>query len=123
MKQYVRIQCSHIEGTFDLDWHIYGKDQVSAHPEHVGQPSEIFLVGEALASSQELATSVAHTARVATIVSCIHRYTRSYILILNSMAHIKARKPHRETLPMELAVGPYLTLGLVQVSVYTILWY
>lgn len=69
VKQYTKSQCTHIEGTFDLDFHIYGKDQVSALPDHAGEPSEIFLVGEALASSQELASSVVHTAKVATIVS------------------------------------------------------
>lgn len=57
------MQHADAEGTWDLDWHIYGQNQTNAN----GQPAEVFLVGEALASTQDLANSVASTARVATV--------------------------------------------------------
>ncbi|KAF2715295.1 hypothetical protein K504DRAFT_368296 [Pleomassaria siparia CBS 279.74] len=66
VKGYVKSQVS-IKGTWDLDFHIYGKDAASSLPDHIGEASEVFLVAEALGSSQELATSVTHTAKVATI--------------------------------------------------------
>lgn len=65
IKEYVAKQHEKAEGTWDLDWHIYGQNQVTPD----GHPAEIFLVGEALASTQELATSVVSTARIATVVS------------------------------------------------------
>ena len=48
---------------WDLDWHIYGQHQTTAD----GQPAEVFLIGEALASTQQLANSVASSARIATV--------------------------------------------------------
>lgn len=63
VKGYVEKQHEGVEGTWDLDWHIYGQHQTTAD----GQPAEVFLIGEALASTQELARGVASTARIATI--------------------------------------------------------
>ncbi|KAL1616687.1 hypothetical protein SLS54_008254 [Diplodia seriata] len=57
VKAYVAAQHRDSAGSWQLGFHVYG----------AGSP-EIFIVGEALASSQQLATSVANTARIATIV-------------------------------------------------------
>ncbi|KAF2446173.1 hypothetical protein P171DRAFT_430385 [Karstenula rhodostoma CBS 690.94] len=63
IKNYVAEQHKDAMGTWDLDWHVYGQHQTTAD----GQPAEVFLIGEALASTQELARSVASTARIATV--------------------------------------------------------
>ncbi|KAF9636558.1 hypothetical protein BFW01_g7454 [Lasiodiplodia theobromae] len=60
VKAYVAAQHRDHSG-WELDFHVYGKQ--------VPPSSEIFLIGEALASSQQLATSLACTARIATTVS------------------------------------------------------
>ncbi|EMR68246.1 putative caib baif family enzyme protein [Eutypa lata UCREL1] len=57
VKKYVALQHKKADGTWEFDYHLYGKGT-----------NEVFLVGEALASTQELATSVANIARIA----CIH---------------------------------------------------
>jgi hypothetical protein len=69
VRWYVGKQHQHANGEWDLDFHIYGHNQVSAIPEEAGRPSEVLIIGEALASTQELAKSIAATARVATAVS------------------------------------------------------
>ncbi|KAH6658033.1 hypothetical protein BKA67DRAFT_204926 [Truncatella angustata] len=56
IKEYVASQHTRDSGLWNLDFHVHGRDT-----------EEIFLVGESLANSQRLATSVASTARVATI--------------------------------------------------------
>ncbi|KAI1873706.1 uncharacterized protein JN550_002975 [Neoarthrinium moseri] len=56
IKSYVASQHAGTSGKWELDFHIHGKNT-----------EEVFLVGEALAESQSLATSIASTARVATI--------------------------------------------------------
>lgn len=68
-KGYVRQQHKKAEGTWDLDFHIYGRGT-----------NEIFLVAEALGSTQELATSVANVTRIACIVSTYYSEwsTRTY---------------------------------------------
>ncbi len=58
VKEYVALQHKDAEGTWDIDFHMYGRGT-----------DEVFVVGEALASTQELATSVANIARIACIVS------------------------------------------------------
>ena len=52
------MQHKNIEGTWDLGFHVYGR-----------HTSEVFLVAEALGSTQEIATSVANVARIACTVS------------------------------------------------------
>lgn len=66
IKQYVEQQHPLIEGEWDLDFHTYGKGQQAA----IG-PGEVFIVAEAIAPTQQLATSIASKARVAMIV-CPH---------------------------------------------------
>ncbi|KAF1998849.1 hypothetical protein P154DRAFT_577470 [Amniculicola lignicola CBS 123094] len=66
-KAYAQKQHADIQESWELDFHVYGQNQISALPEKAGQPSEIFLIGEALAPSQDLATSVISAARIATI--------------------------------------------------------
>ena len=64
VKAYVQEQHSNAEGNFDLDFHVYGKDQQGTNG-----PGELFVVAEALASTQQLANSVASKARIGMIVS------------------------------------------------------
>ncbi|KAI1212070.1 uncharacterized protein F4807DRAFT_417462 [Annulohypoxylon truncatum] len=61
VKGYAADQHSQVSEKWELDFHVYGK-QESATPS-----PEIFIIGEALAPSQELATSIAATARIAVI--------------------------------------------------------
>ncbi|KAJ5315141.1 hypothetical protein N7476_005448 [Penicillium atrosanguineum] len=64
VKAYVAQQHSQINDAWSLDFHIYGFDP-KRPAELLG---EVFLVGETLAETQTLATSVASSARVA----CVH---------------------------------------------------
>lgn len=52
-----------------LDFHTYGRTGRVNGKRVELQPDEVFIIGEALAETQSLATAVADTARVATIVS------------------------------------------------------
>ncbi|KAF1971834.1 hypothetical protein BU23DRAFT_645754 [Bimuria novae-zelandiae CBS 107.79] len=63
VRAYVKQQHEGVEGNWELDWHRYGQHQVTAED----QPAEVFLIGEALADTQELANSVASTARKVTV--------------------------------------------------------
>jgi hypothetical protein len=69
VKKYVTLQHQDAEGTWQLNFHVYGQHQISTLPWNEGQPSEIFLIGEALASTQQLANSIVHLTRIATIAS------------------------------------------------------
>ena len=65
VKGYVVKQHTHIKEKWELDFHIYGRDE--KNPQNA-PPGAVFIVGEALAESQRVATSVASTARIA----CVH---------------------------------------------------
>ncbi|KAH7122678.1 hypothetical protein B0J11DRAFT_608191 [Dendryphion nanum] len=67
IKGYVSTQHEDVGGKWALDFHTYGRDQVSALPENAGEASEVFLIGEALADTQDLASSIASAARIATV--------------------------------------------------------
>jgi len=71
VKQYCAQQHKEATGTWELEFHVYGANGIMG-PLEPGdssyKPREIFLVAEALASSQALATSVVSCARIA----CIH---------------------------------------------------
>ena len=74
IKDYVKMQHRHVTESWDVDFHVYGlnEDQSGSRSPKVlknalSMPG-IFIVGEAIAQSQEVATSVASTARIA----CIH---------------------------------------------------
>ncbi|KAF4953312.1 hypothetical protein FGADI_6078 [Fusarium gaditjirri] len=62
VKVYVDQQHPEIAGQWNLDFHVYGKDQYT----HAG-PGQLFIVGEALAPTQQLANSIASKARVGMI--------------------------------------------------------
>ncbi|RSL65584.1 hypothetical protein CEP53_003630 [Fusarium sp. AF-6] len=62
VKGYVNQQHPDNAGEWKLDFHVYGKDQYNA-----AGPGELFVVAEALASTQQLANSVASKARVGMI--------------------------------------------------------
>ncbi|MCJ1479813.1 hypothetical protein MMC13_008499 [Lambiella insularis] len=71
VKQFVTQQNQSASGTWEMDFHVYGANGIMGSQEPGDssyRPREIFLVGEALASSQKLATSVASSARIA----CVH---------------------------------------------------
>ncbi|KAI1759241.1 hypothetical protein GGR53DRAFT_165570 [Hypoxylon sp. FL1150] len=62
VQQYAASQHDHIPGTYTFDFHFYGKPDGTE--EVFPQSQEVFLIGEVLASSQELATSVAATGKI-----------------------------------------------------------
>ncbi|KAI2470709.1 hypothetical protein F4781DRAFT_389513 [Annulohypoxylon bovei var. microspora] len=64
VKAYAVDQHSQISEKWELDFHMYGKQDENAT---ASSSPEIFIIGEALAPSQELATSVAATARIGVI--------------------------------------------------------
>lgn len=85
VKRYVALQHKKADGTWEFDYNLYGKGT-----------NEVFLVGEALASTQELATSVANIARIACIVSKIHRpltYHRHTVMSLQPTHCIHSDSP------------------------------
>lgn len=57
------------QGVWKLDFHTYGRTGRVDGQRVDLQPDEVFIIGEALAETQSLATAVADTARVATVVS------------------------------------------------------
>ncbi|KAI1260413.1 hypothetical protein F5Y18DRAFT_420183 [Xylariaceae sp. FL1019] len=63
VKAYVKEQHSQREATYDFDFHIYPSLRSQSRP-----PGEVFVIGEAIASSQMLANEVASTGKIA----CIH---------------------------------------------------
>ncbi|RBQ79551.1 hypothetical protein FVER14953_11950 [Fusarium verticillioides] len=62
VKVYVDQQHPEITGQWNLDFHVYGKDQYTQ-----AGPGQLFIVAEALASTQQLANSIASKARVGMI--------------------------------------------------------
>ncbi|KAH0438771.1 caib baif family enzyme [Colletotrichum camelliae] len=62
VKAYVKQQHPNIPGTWDLDFHTYGQGQSTP----LG-PGEVFIVAEAVAPTQELATGLVSTARIGMI--------------------------------------------------------
>ena len=69
VKVYVKQQHAHVIEKWELGFHIYGnKGMEVTDPPSTTVPREVFLVGEALAETQAVATSIASTARVA----CVH---------------------------------------------------
>ena len=71
VKEFVKQQHKNTTEAWDIDFHVYGANGVMGSQEPGSSsylPREIFLVGEALASSQRLATSIASSGRIA----CVH---------------------------------------------------
>lgn len=64
VKLYVAQQHPEVTSQWKLDFHIYGKGQLTS-----AGPGQLFIVAEALAQSQQLANSIASKARVGMIVS------------------------------------------------------
>jgi hypothetical protein len=71
IKEYVVFQHRHITEKWDLDFHVYGRDD-NWTPADGGRPYRgekgVFIVGESVAESQQVATSVCATARI----GCVH---------------------------------------------------
>ncbi|KAI8960262.1 hypothetical protein F5Y11DRAFT_358643 [Daldinia sp. FL1419] len=63
VKRYAVEQHSHVAEKWEFDFHIYGRPEKGAESES----PEVFIIGEALAPTQELATSIAATARIGVI--------------------------------------------------------
>ncbi|KEF59047.1 uncharacterized protein A1O9_03890 [Exophiala aquamarina CBS 119918] len=74
IRAYVKMQHKDVTETWDLGFHIYGLngEAVKASPTFVDRPyavtQRVFVVGEAIAETQKLATSIANVARV----GCVH---------------------------------------------------
>ena len=71
VKDFVKQQHKSAPEGWDIDFHVYGANGIMGSQEpgcSSYEPREIFLVGEALASTQRLATSIASSARIA----CVH---------------------------------------------------
>ncbi|OCT49093.1 caib baif family enzyme [Cladophialophora carrionii] len=74
IKEYVAFQHKHITEKWDFDFHVYGRDEnwnpsaagVGGRP-YAGSKG-IFIVGEAVAESQHVATSICASARI----GCVH---------------------------------------------------
>ncbi|OHW89738.1 hypothetical protein CSPAE12_11659 [Colletotrichum incanum] len=64
IKAYVKQQHPNVPGDWDLDFHVYGKGQSTPTG-----PGEVFLIAEAVAPTQQLATGLVSTARIAMIAS------------------------------------------------------
>ncbi|TEA18741.1 hypothetical protein C8034_v011959 [Colletotrichum sidae] len=62
VKAYVKKQHPGISGHWDLDFHLYGKGQTTP----LG-PGEVFVIAEAVAPTQQLATAIVSTARIGLI--------------------------------------------------------
>ncbi|KAF9774189.1 hypothetical protein IL306_007865 [Fusarium sp. DS 682] len=62
VKVYVDQQHPEMKGQWNLDFHVYGKDQHTSNG-----PGQLFIVAEALAPTQQLANSIASKARVGMI--------------------------------------------------------
>ena len=81
-------------GEWQLDFHRYGQHQVSTLPNQLGQPGEVLIIGEALASTQEIANSLAATARFATAVS--RRPKLSHTATLTNVLARGVRQPESD---------------------------
>ncbi|KAI0391906.1 hypothetical protein F5Y17DRAFT_385581 [Xylariaceae sp. FL0594] len=64
VKLYVAEQHKDAHGQWQLEFHIWG--QTEHEPDNSAPVPEVFIIGEVLAPTQELSTSIAATARVAT---------------------------------------------------------
>jgi hypothetical protein len=64
-KAYIKQKHVHSQGSWELDFHVYGYDLDRKERTSTG---DVFIVGEALAETQDLATSLTSSARVA----CVH---------------------------------------------------
>lgn len=65
IKGYVKMQHKHVKEFWDIEFHVYGLNEGGTT---TSSSNGIFVVGEAIAESQQIASSVASTARIA----CIH---------------------------------------------------
>ncbi|RDW56430.1 hypothetical protein BP5796_13179 [Coleophoma crateriformis] len=71
VQAYVAHVTSNFEGQYEVGFHVYGNDGIrgTLEPDNASYvPREIFIVGEVMANTQEIATIIASTARVA----CVH---------------------------------------------------
>jgi len=66
---YVQYQQRGVQESWKIDFHTYKGGSSGSNIEKGAVAEEVFLIGEALAETQALATAVADTARIATIVS------------------------------------------------------
>ena len=69
VRAYVRQQHDRVQETWQLQFHIYDGRNKDASLRTDIVPEEVFLIGEVLAETQVMATALADTARIATVVS------------------------------------------------------
>jgi hypothetical protein len=87
VKAYVKEQHKEVPEEWDLSSHVYGKGTHDATG-----PGEIFIVAEAIAPTQQLASSIASVARIGMIVSCVVSLLALARLTTRSMRLIQAKK-------------------------------
>ncbi|KAE9376217.1 hypothetical protein N431DRAFT_333674 [Stipitochalara longipes BDJ] len=67
VKEYVQQNHEHVTESWDLDWHVYGEGYKNQEA-IFRAPREVFVVAETMARSQDVASSLASSARIA----CAH---------------------------------------------------
>ncbi|KAK1569467.1 3-methylaspartate ammonia-lyase [Colletotrichum navitas] len=118
VKAYVKQQHSGIPGDWDLDFHVYGRGQSTPTG-----PGEVFIVVEAVAPTQQLATGLASTARIALIVSITIQV--KLVGVANkhgSTGRTRVKKQLRATLRLASPGSWRSRQGLVPSSPYTTSW-
>jgi hypothetical protein len=109
VKAHVRQQHPSIPGDWDLDFHVYGKGQSTP-----AGPGEVFIIVEAVAPTQQLATCLVSTARVALIVSIAVKVKLGGVANKEySMDPTRGRRRLRATLPLALPGSWRSRQGLV----------
>ncbi|KAI0153059.1 hypothetical protein GGR57DRAFT_154567 [Xylariaceae sp. FL1272] len=68
VKAYTKEQHSHEEEEFKFDFHVYPKSRLRHDPRSLIPPPEVFVIGEVIAPTQELANDVASRGKIA----CMH---------------------------------------------------
>jgi len=68
VKLYVTEQHKDVHGQWELQFHTWGRLEKTDQPDNGSPVPEVFIIGEVLAPTQDLATSLAATAKVATTV-------------------------------------------------------
>ncbi|KAF4992491.1 hypothetical protein FGRMN_7123 [Fusarium graminum] len=126
VKAYVEQQHLEIRDQYDLDFHVYGKGQFTATG-----PGQLFIVAEAIASTQQLANSIASKARVGMIKATAGNFGFGLGGLMEielgpcaefSLYHLMDLKPNEQNLTLGGDEGPLKTLegSLLHGAIYSI---
>ncbi len=118
VRAYVLQQHDGVQEAWKLEFHTFDGNNRDSPAKSDMRPGEVFLIGEVLAETQVLATALADTARIATVVRCLIVEWTS--LTFPSMARIRDRKPPAGILHSAYVVRRQSSSVLVQSSVCTI---